>query len=181
MIRPCTHNNELIPLAHSELSTFTGSQHHTTSYLAIHNQRQGDRKPVYQHGNSHKPPIITPISCPRYLHWGTLQAQVNITRNISMKHWKGHGHHRNDRRLCHARAHSGTVSQSLHNGLRKNLSSICTWIVTQHLLCKFNPHRWVLLTACRLAFGSGHKYHVTWPTGQVTAIVTMSSKLSPLR
>ena len=121
----------VIPLAHSELSTFTESQHHTTSYLAIHNQRQGGRKPVYQHGNLHKPPIITPISCPRYLHRGTLQAQVNVTRNISvnsrrMKHWKGHGHHRNDRRLGHARAHSGTVSQSLHNGLCKNLSSICT-------------------------------------------------------
>ena len=34
MIRPSTHNDELIHLARSELSTFTGSQHHATSYVA---------------------------------------------------------------------------------------------------------------------------------------------------
>lgn len=44
-IRPGTHNNELIHLARSELSTFMGSQHHATSYVAIH-VRRGDRKPA---------------------------------------------------------------------------------------------------------------------------------------
>ena len=45
MIRPSTHNDELIHLARSELSTFTGSQHHATSCVAIH-VRRGDRKPA---------------------------------------------------------------------------------------------------------------------------------------
>ena len=44
-IRPSTHNKELIHLAHSELSTFMGSQHHATSYVAIH-VRRGDSKPA---------------------------------------------------------------------------------------------------------------------------------------